>query len=132
MTRVSEPAKIAACGLLWKNKQYKLCFTRGNTIFKKVFKTNWNETRIIEPLELQDFLDKQPGFAFVRPSGTEDVIRIHIEADNNEKVEKIKEILLKLTETMNAIQLWSSYIEGLNNNEQKEIDLEKLSLHIKK
>ena len=40
--------------------------------------------------------------------------------NSSEKVEKIKEILLKLTETMNAIQLWSSYIEGLNNNEQKE------------
>ena len=40
--------------------------------------------------------------------------------NSSEKVEKIKEILLKLTETMNAIQSWSSYIEGLNNNEQKE------------
>ena len=38
----------------------------------------------------------------------------------SEKVQKIKENLLKLTETMNAIQLWSSYIEGLNNNEEKE------------
>lgn len=66
---------------------------------KKVFKTNWNETRIIEPLELQDFLDKQPGFAFVRPSGTEDVIRIHIEADNNEKVEKIKENVLQFVKS---------------------------------
>ena len=38
----------------------------------------------------------------------------------SEKVQKIKDNLLKLTETMNAIQLWSSYIEGINNNEEKE------------
>jgi len=83
---------------------------------KKVFKTNWNETRIIEPLELQDFLDKQPGFAFVRPSGTEDVIRIHIEADNNEKVEKIKENVLQFVKSKYMFEVRDACEEDYKKN----------------
>jgi hypothetical protein len=36
------------------------------------------------------------------------------------KIEKIRKTLRKLTETMSAMQLWSSYIQGLNNNNEKE------------
>ena len=38
------------------------------------------------------------------------------EMDPSEKVKQIKKALLELTETMNSMQLWSSYIEGLDNN----------------
>ena len=40
--------------------------------------------------------------------------------DPNEKIKQIKKALLELTETMNAMQLWSSYIEGLDNNKVVE------------
>ena len=40
--------------------------------------------------------------------------------DPNEKIKQIKKVLLELTETMNAMQLWSSYIEGLDNNKVVE------------
>ena len=36
--------------------------------------------------------------------------------DASEKIIVIKETLLELTETINIIQLWSSYIEGLEKN----------------
>ena len=36
--------------------------------------------------------------------------------DPSEKIKQIKKALLELTETMSAMQLWSSYIEGLGNN----------------
>jgi len=41
------------------------------------------------------------------------------EIDPSEKIDKIKNTLLKLTETISAIQLWSSYIQGLNNNNKE-------------
>ena len=41
--------------------------------------------------------------------------------DASEKIIVIKETLLELTETINIIQLWSSYIEGLEKN-NKEVE----------
>lgn len=48
-------------------------------------KPNHNETRLVEPKSLQDAIDSlvrqvDGGRAFVRPSGTEDVVRIYAEA----------------------------------------------------
>jgi len=43
------------------------------------------------------------------------------EVDALDKVDKIKNILDELTKTMSSMQLWSSYIQGMtNNNEEKE------------
>ena len=52
---------------------------------RSIFKTNADETRLIEPKELQDHIDKalsevEDGKAFVRASGTEDVVRLYSEA----------------------------------------------------
>jgi|TARA_R110002012_G_scaffold322077_1_gene554655 hypothetical protein len=47
------------------------------------------------------------------------------ELDPTERVNKIKSILLELTQIMNATQLWSSYIQGLNNNNKDEENIEK-------
>lgn len=49
------------------------------------FKTIEDESRLKQPLELQEEIDKailevDEGKAFVRPSGTEDVLRIYAEA----------------------------------------------------
>jgi len=38
----------------------------------------------------------------------------------SEKIKQIKNTLLELTEVMNSMQLWSSYIQGLNNNKETE------------
>jgi len=51
-----------------------------------MFKTIWDESRLEEPAELQQFIDsvvaKFPGSrSFVRPSGTEDVLRLYVEAE---------------------------------------------------
>ena len=43
------------------------------------------------------------------------------EVDALDKVDKIKNILDELTKTMSSMQLWSSYIQGMtNNNEEQE------------
>jgi len=65
------------------NNIYKMIINNKDSI-----KTNEDETRIIEPKEIQDKIDKlineftefNPRI-FIRPSGTEDCIRIYIESD---------------------------------------------------
>jgi phosphoacetylglucosamine mutase len=53
------------------------------------FKTTWDEQRLVEPFGLQDFIDtackNTPcGRCFVRPSGTEDILRVYAEAKTPE------------------------------------------------
>ncbi len=60
---------------------------------KSIFKTTEDEQRLVAPKEVQDFIDKtctkyESGRAFVRPSGTEDILRIHAEAATQETADK--------------------------------------------
>ena len=53
------------------------------------FKTIDDESRLTEPKELQDLIDDcvakvENGKAFVRPSGTEDILRLYVEAKTDE------------------------------------------------
>ena len=53
---------------------------------RSMFKTVWDESRLKDPIELQHFIDlvlqECPGSrAFVRPSGTEDVLRLYVEGE---------------------------------------------------
>jgi len=67
---------------------------------KTKYKTDRSETRLLSPTEIQNSLDnlmkKNDCFIFIRPSGTEDVIRVYIEffkeENSKEMIEKIKEI----------------------------------------
>lgn len=76
---------------------------------KTLLKCNDDETRLISPTSLQDTIDsivkKYPnGRAFLRPSGTEDVVRIYSEAKNQEDVDLIvSEIEQALTQFYNNI-----------------------------
>ena len=68
---------------------------------KDIFKTNLVGDRLIEPKELQDELDvimqNNDSFCFVRPSGTENVIRIYIEGENIDIIkEKIDKLIINL------------------------------------
>ena len=59
---------------------------------RKVFKPNENEMRLIEPESTQkmidDFVSEFPGSrAFVRPSGTEDILRLYVEANNEDEID---------------------------------------------
>jgi len=78
------------------------------------FKTIEDETRLIEPTALQEAIDKavtevEEGRAFVRPSGTEDILRIYSEAKTVEETrelgENIKNIIdiIQLLFTLNEI-----------------------------
>ena len=68
------------------------------------FKTTKDELKLIEPEELQfdieKLLKKHKGArAFVRPSGTEDILRLYVEAEKDKEVDFIAEKILKIIET---------------------------------
>ena len=67
---------------------------------KNIFKPNDNETKLIQPENVQKIIDEivskfNNGRAFIRPSGTEDVVRIYAEADNLNDAKTITEKLVE-------------------------------------
>lgn len=61
---------------------------------KSLLKCSEDETYLVEPQSLQNALNQamaavNKGRCFVRPSGTEDVVRIYAEAETPEEVEKL-------------------------------------------
>ena len=61
---------------------------------KNVFKPNDNETRLLEPVKVQNEIDGlvskiSKGRSFIRPSGTEDVVRIYAEGENQKEVDDV-------------------------------------------
>lgn len=59
-------------------------------------KPRWDETRLVEPSGLQDDIDGavkafKGGRAFVRPSGTEDVVRIYAEAQQDADADSLEQ-----------------------------------------
>lgn len=68
---------------------------------RSAFKTTDADTKLTHPLNLQaeiDFLVAQvsKGRAFVRPSGTEDVVRVYAEAETREQCDSLAEKIAKL------------------------------------
>ena len=62
-----------------------------------------DESRLTFPLELQDEIDQaiervEDGKAFVRPSGTEDILRLYCEAKDQEQMQKLSGELLETIE----------------------------------
>jgi phosphoacetylglucosamine mutase len=56
---------------------------------RQIFKTTDAERRLVKPVGLQDEIDKlvssfSRARSFVRPSGTEDVVRVYAEAETQE------------------------------------------------
>ena len=67
------------------------------------FKVTADESRLVSPEDLQKDIDASvakvnEGKAFVRPSGTEDVLRLYAEAETMEEVEKLS---CEITEVIN-------------------------------
>ena len=68
------------------------------------FKVIWDESRLTQPLELQDTIDQlvasvTEGKAFVRPSGTEDILRLYAEASTIQEMEELAKGILQEIET---------------------------------
>lgn len=68
------------------------------------FKTIENETRLTEPMALQDAIDQavsevEEGKAFVRPSGTENILWVYAEARTVEQTNQLGEKILNIIET---------------------------------
>jgi phosphoacetylglucosamine mutase len=66
---------------------------------RTIFKTTWDETKLVDPLWLQDFIDEvngsvTDGHSFVRPSGTEDVLRLYTEAKTSKDVDRIANMII--------------------------------------
>jgi phosphoacetylglucosamine mutase len=69
---------------------------------KNIFVPNDDESRLLQPAAVQDFIDQTiekfqncNARCFVRPSGTEDIVRIYAEADNLEIAVEISETVKK-------------------------------------
>jgi phosphoacetylglucosamine mutase len=72
---------------------FNLLVKNNNLLYKKevkdksIFKTNDVGDRLLEPVNIQNMLDdimkKYDCYCFIRPSGTEDIIRIYIEGKTN-------------------------------------------------
>ena len=63
------------------------------------FKVIWDESRLTEPAALQETIDRlvasvQEGKAFVRPSGTEDILRLYAEASTVAEMETLAKGIL--------------------------------------
>lgn len=61
---------------------------------RTIIKCNEDETRCIAPAEIQPAIDKvveeiPKGRSFVRPSGTENVVRVYAEAETMEQANKL-------------------------------------------
>ncbi|CDW79108.1 phosphoacetylglucosamine mutase [Stylonychia lemnae] len=68
------------------------------------FKVIWDETKLTQPIELQEKIDQlittvEEGKAFVRPSGTEDILRIYSEARTHEQMELLAQQILEEIKT---------------------------------
>eukprot|EP01043_Picozoa_sp_COSAG02_P063840 COSAG02_NODE_9160_length_2306_cov_1.932941_1_plen_551_part_00 len=68
---------------------------------RTVVKPQWDEMRLVEPVALQDAVDAAVSACgvgargFVRPSGTEDVVRVYAEASTQEKADELALALAK-------------------------------------
>ena len=72
---------------------------------KNLFETSRDELTLFEPRDLQDYIDEQciqSYRAFVRPSGTENVVRLYVEGKEQTKVQEIhKNISTFISKNMN-------------------------------
>lgn len=83
---------------------YNLVVKNKNLLYKQkvknknLFITNAIGDKLIEPIEIQNELDiimnKYNCYCFIRPSGTENIIRIYIESGNLNEIQKQIDILL--------------------------------------
>ena len=68
------------------------------------FKVVWDESRLTQPIELQQKIDElvaatTEGKAFVRPSGTEDILRLYAEAKTVQEMEALAKAIMTEIET---------------------------------
>jgi phosphoacetylglucosamine mutase len=72
---------------------------------RSMIETNENETRATRPKELQDALDEamakvSGGRCFVRPSGTENVVRVYAEATTSQDADALASKVAVLVHTL--------------------------------
>ncbi|KAL9647916.1 hypothetical protein ABK040_008187 [Willaertia magna] len=68
---------------------------------RTIIKTSWDETTVISPEGVQKHIDEavkkvNKGRAFIRPSGTEDVVRVYAEAETQEEAKRLALDLLHI------------------------------------
>jgi phosphoacetylglucosamine mutase len=70
---------------------------------KEIYKTNEDDSRLIQPLEIQSQIDlivqeymQDYGRCFVRASGTEDIVRVYAEAKTPEIAQKISDRVFEI------------------------------------
>ncbi|CAB3405707.1 unnamed protein product [Caenorhabditis bovis] len=68
---------------------------------RSIYKTTWEETTLLEPEGLQEKINHhvsefENARAFIRPSGTENIVRVYAEADSLENTQKLGAALEQL------------------------------------
>ena len=78
----------------------EFCYGKVNVLNKNSFICNDNETKLIEPNIIQDYIDSLEAKnsenmirAFIRPSGTENVVRVYVEGKDKEIIDSIRKEL---------------------------------------
>ena len=105
--------ELALKDLDWTYEQWAAIYKeRANQLYKidvldrSLFKANASEERLVEPVGLQGKIDAlvetYPGSrAFVRPSGTENILRLYVEGPSDQSVNQLAESILDLFTDMN-------------------------------
>ena len=67
---------------------------------RSAFKTTWDESRLVQPEKLQETIDEcckllDQARCFVRPSGTEDILRVYVEAATKEDMAELANQIMK-------------------------------------
>jgi len=76
----------------WYNlfDEYNYINKKVSVVDKSIYKTNDNQTKLLEPIEisqkLNDIFNKYSIRGFIRPSGTEDVVRIYVESKDSKYI----------------------------------------------
>ena len=89
------------------------------------FTVTEDESRLTYPTELQDEIDKavakvKNGKAFVRASGTEDVIRLYCEAETLDEMESMAQDLQAIIDERFKGNFWDPVVEETSESEGKE------------
>lgn len=84
-------------------KQYESINTKVVVKNKHIFLPNEDDSRLLEPKEVQDYIDElavkytdADVRCFVRPSGTEDIVRIYAEANSIEKAKEVMDLVYNM------------------------------------
>ncbi|VDM46604.1 unnamed protein product [Toxocara canis] len=95
----------------WANKLYSdaaSCQLKVKVNDRSIFKTTFDEMTCLEPKGLQEAIDgliaeNKQGRSFVRPSGTEDIVRVYAEGSSPQNAREVAEKVADIVRSITAV-----------------------------